>query len=447
MDWKFEYCYGDTEPQDAVEGDIISAVEYDTTGRFIALGDRAGRITVLERRAIRENGAKKDTMEFRQHIQFQSHDPEFDYLKSVEIEEKINQIQWLKQKNAGHMLLSTNDKTVKLWKISSKQLQGPSVVVGSPMRCSSLFRRQVSPMTPVPQEQVRSHLRYSYANAHAYHINSISLSSDSETFLSADDLRINIWHLDHKESLNVVDIKPPNMEDLTEVITSASYHPQHCSQFVYSTSKGTMKMGDLREASTIQRYCRSFEMEEEPSNKTFFSEIISSISDCKFGNDCRYLLSRDYLTLKIWDVNMEIRPIRVLNMHEALRARLCDVYENDCIFDKFECRWSGDSRIVFTGSYKNNFKVSDVTSITSVASPKSASKSPQTMTFEAVKPKNKKKLGRLRTLAKTVTTKSEEDFEKADFNKKVLHLAVHPHEYEVAVSCMNHLYVFRCATG
>lgn len=36
----------------------------------------------------------------------------------------------------------------------------------------------------------------SFANAHTYHINSIALSSDCETFISADDLRVNLWHLD-----------------------------------------------------------------------------------------------------------------------------------------------------------------------------------------------------------------------------------------------------------
>lgn len=35
-----------------------------------------------------------------------------------------------------------------------------------------------------------------YANAHTYHINSISVNSDDCTFLSADDLRINLWHLE-----------------------------------------------------------------------------------------------------------------------------------------------------------------------------------------------------------------------------------------------------------
>lgn len=48
-----------------------------------------------------------------------------------------------------------------------------------------------------------------YANAHTYHINSIALSSDQESFVSADDLRINLWHLDRPDAaFNVVDIKP-----------------------------------------------------------------------------------------------------------------------------------------------------------------------------------------------------------------------------------------------
>ena len=35
-----------------------------------------------------------------------------------------------------------------------------------------------------------------FANAHTYHVNSISVNSDYETYMSADDLRVNLWHLD-----------------------------------------------------------------------------------------------------------------------------------------------------------------------------------------------------------------------------------------------------------
>ena len=56
-------------------------------------------------------------LEYRYLTEFQSHDPEFDYLKSLEIEEKINKVTWVDHNSAAQFILSTNDKTVKLWKV------------------------------------------------------------------------------------------------------------------------------------------------------------------------------------------------------------------------------------------------------------------------------------------------------------------------------------------
>jgi hypothetical protein len=42
---------------------------------------------------------------------------QFDYLKSLEIEEKINKIRWCQAANGALFLLSTNDKTIKFWKV------------------------------------------------------------------------------------------------------------------------------------------------------------------------------------------------------------------------------------------------------------------------------------------------------------------------------------------
>ena len=33
---------------------------------------------------------------------------------------------------------------------------------------------------------------------------------------------------------------------------------------------------------------------------------------------------------------MESKPIETFTVHEYLRSKLCSLYENDCIFDKFE---------------------------------------------------------------------------------------------------------------
>ena len=70
-----------------------------------------------------ERNEGKKTCEYKFYTEFQSHEPEFDYLKSLEIEEKINKIRWVPRQNAAHFLLSTNDKTVKLWKVFEKTIK------------------------------------------------------------------------------------------------------------------------------------------------------------------------------------------------------------------------------------------------------------------------------------------------------------------------------------
>ena len=55
---------------------------------------------------------------------------------------------------------------------------------------------------------------------------------------------------------DIVDIKPANMEDLTEVITAAEFHPHHCNLFVYSSSKGTLRLCDMREAALCDKHSK-----------------------------------------------------------------------------------------------------------------------------------------------------------------------------------------------
>ena len=45
---------------------------------------------------------------------------------------------------------------------------------------------------------------------------------------------------------DIVDIKPVNMEELNEVITCAEFHPLDCNIFVYCSSKGAIRVNDMR---------------------------------------------------------------------------------------------------------------------------------------------------------------------------------------------------------
>jgi len=462
--WKFTQCFGDKgEVDDITEADIISTVEFDHTGNYLATGDKGGRVVLFER-----NETKK-TCEYKFHTEFQSHEPEFDYLKSLEIEEKINKIKWCRRQNASHYLLSTNDKTIKLWKVFEKSLKvvaennlsnevTPAGVPGGGAPRAPKFKDASQLKLPRMTHHdtvVAAVPRRTYANAHAYHINSISVNSDGETFISSDDLRINLWNLNiQDQSFNIVDIKPANMEELTEVITAAEFHPQSCNWFMYASSKGTIKLADMRESALCDQHAKQFEQEEDPSSRSFFSEIISSISDVRFSNDGRYILSRDYLTVKIWDVNMERQPVKTIPIHEHLRPRLCDTYENDSIFDKFEVVFSGDGSNVMTGSYNNNFMIypsdPDVETEVVLQADKSAFKAKKVgvpTPINATSPNGNKK-GSSRAGSPAATTgqgsrmRKETDADQIDFNKKILHMSWHPFEDSIAIAATNNLFVF-----
>ncbi|KAL5116972.1 protein phosphatase 2A regulatory subunit cdc55 [Pleosporales sp. CAS-2024a] len=470
--WKFTQCFGDKgDVEDITEADIISTVEFDQTGNYLATGDKGGRVVLFER-----NETKK-TCEYKFHTEFQSHEPEFDYLKSLEIEEKINKIKWCRRQNASHYLLSTNDKTIKLWKVFEKSLKvvaennlsheltpgGGVAGGGGPVRNPNAHFRNATdlklPRLTHHDTVVAAVPRKTYANAHAYHINSISVNSDGETFISSDDLRINLWNLNiQDQSFNIVDIKPANMEELTEVITAAEFHPISCNWFMYASSKGTIKLADMRESALCDQHAKQFEQEEDPSSRSFFSEIISSISDVRFSHDGRYILSRDYLTVKIWDVNMERTPVKTIPIHEHLRPRLCDTYENDSIFDKFEVVFSGDAKNVMTGSYNNNFMIypSDPEKDTEVVlqADKSAFKAkkvgiPTPMNSSANPTGSTGKKGGSRAgspaagaVGQGQRMRKETDADQIDFNKKILHMSWHPFEDSIAIAATNNLFVF-----
>ncbi|CUM63792.1 uncharacterized protein PRCAT00001376001 [Priceomyces carsonii] len=478
--WKFSQCFGDKgDVENITEADIISTVEFSHGGDFLATGDKGGRVVLFERNSSK----KKQSCEYKFFTEFQSHDAEFDYLKSLEIEEKINKIKWLRSSNNSLYLLSTNDKTIKLWKIMERQIKlvSENNLNGSDHLPSKLDVSELKlPQLQFHDKLILAQPKKIYSNAHAYHINSISVNSDEETFLSSDDLRINLWNLGiADQSFNIVDIKPANMEELTEVITSAELHPTHCNLFMYSSSKGTIKLSDMRANSLCDTHAKIFEEYLDPASHNFFTEITSSISDVKFSHDGRYIASRDYMTVKIWDLAMELKPLKTINVHEHLRDRLCDTYENDAIFDKFEVQFSGDSKSVMTGSYNNNFMIYPNVVNTAKSSPskekgvhsESAFKNQsgesdderessdeaylksinaqsddneQEIVLQADKSAFKYKKGgsTRRKMINGIGGVSSGDFDNINFKKSILHLSWHPKENSVAIAATNNLYIF-----
>ncbi|CAI9274939.1 unnamed protein product [Lactuca saligna] len=467
LDWKFSQVFGERAAGEEVqEVDVISAIEFDKTGDHLATGDRGGRVVLFERTDQIDHGVLRRVLEgmdcsssrhpeFRYKTEFQSHEPEFDYLKSLEIEEKVNKIKWCQTANSSLFLLSTNDKTIKFWKVQEKKIKkicnfniDPSNHLSNGFINSSNVHTSLRlPMVTSHDSSLLARCRRTYAHAHDYHINSISNNSDGETFISADDLRINLWNFEiNTQSFNIVDMKPANMDDLTEVITSAEFHPSHCNMLAYSSSKGSIRLLDLRQSALCDNHSKLFEEHEPQGSRSSFTDIISSISDIKFANGGRYILSRDYMTLKLWDINMGRGPVATFQVHEHLRPKLCDLYENDSIFDKFECCLSGDGQRVASGSYSNLFRVFGCSEGSSEATTLEATKNPTRRQIQTP-PRF------LRPPANyTHAVSSRRGLDNSgldingnnsyDFSTKLLHLAWHPNGNLIACAASNSLYMY-----
>jgi len=152
---------------------------------------------------------------------------------------------------------------------------------------------------------------------------------------------------------------------------------------------------------------------------------------------------------------MERTPVKTIPIHEHLRPRLCDTYENDSIFDKFEVVFSGDAKNVMTGSYNNNFMIypSDPDKDTEVVlqADKSAFKAkkvgiPTPMNSASSPTGGAAKKGGSRAGSPAAPAggqgqrmRKETDADQIDFNKKILHMSWHPFEDSIAIAATNNV--------
>lgn len=145
---------------------------------------------------------------------------------------------------------------------------------------------------------------------------------------------------------------------------------------------------------------------------------------------------------------MERQPVKTIPIHEHLRPRLCDTYENDSIFDKFEVVFSGDAKNVMTGSYNNNFMIypSEEGADTEVVlqADKSAFKAKKVGIPTPMNPGVVGKDGKRGSRANSPAggaqrMRKETDADQIDFNKKILHMSWHPHEDSIAIAATNNV--------
>jgi len=364
-----------TDQEEVERTDILTAASFSEDGSYIAIGDKGGRIWVYSTQEgkarckprshenpNREEGCKVD-IEPEQEVysdydfygQFQSHETEFDYLKSLEIEERINVIQWCPLGSNALTLLAANDRCIKLWKIFEKPLLKP--LYGHDKAPVENIESLKIPRLNTTEILTAAIPRRTYTFAHTYHINSLTLSSDKEHFVSADDLRINLWNIEtSSHTFCIADLKPENMEDLSCVIKHVDFHPVHCNIFSYGTSQGELLLADLRANSTVKKASKIFHSASKM--RDFFSDLAEQVLHSSFSKaDTNKVVVRDFKTVKVWDLRSEKEPLRTVPLPGFTTQNMEHLYQNEGIFDKFQVSTSANSSTFVTGAYNGEFVI------------------------------------------------------------------------------------------
>jgi serine/threonine-protein phosphatase 2A regulatory subunit B len=94
--WVYINGLGEKEQGNVTDSDVLTAISFDKTGDYLAVGDKGGRVIVFRYSDLKTSRY----FDFRYFTEFQSHEPEFDHLKSIELDEKINALEFCNNKNS-----------------------------------------------------------------------------------------------------------------------------------------------------------------------------------------------------------------------------------------------------------------------------------------------------------------------------------------------------------
>ena len=139
---------------------------------------------------------------------------------------------------------------MKLFRLANKQVRRAESIKKKMAKGKGLSL----PKTKLVSESKEGKHVSTFQTGKEHRLHSLSLSPDMENFISADENRINLWNLERSNEqsvYNLVDYNRQRATDEDEIITSSRFS-DHSSVFSYTTSKGHIRICDLRESSSFQ---------------------------------------------------------------------------------------------------------------------------------------------------------------------------------------------------
>mmetsp|Transcript_16714 Transcript_16714/g.25149 ORF Transcript_16714/g.25149 Transcript_16714/m.25149 type:complete len:876 (-) Transcript_16714:245-2872(-) len=319
------------------QDDYVTSLQLDPSGNYIAIGDSQGRIGIFDASESKDM-LGEDPYQF--YEEFVSHHPDFDTLYSRRIPTNIIAVSWLKKQSRSLHVLATNEKTIKLWRLKEiRKDQG-----------------QLNIVPVLSKEFEKGHQRF--------FIHSLSVMSDGETFISADELMLNMWHVERADSHFTLIDDLPEQDDMVEVnriITSAKADPELCYRFLYTTSVNEVNICDLRARCMQNRPAMILQSTIKANNMSpEVSRELQCITDADFALDNHTVVTRNFSSVRVWDLRKPTGPRMTMTVHEQDPSLFSELCSNGCLVDDFRVGVNRNATGVVTGSYDDYFIAYDM---------------------------------------------------------------------------------------
>lgn len=384
--------------------EYISAIA--TSGEYVAIGERTGRVSVMRRkpisssqrhaiaameqdeesyRATKESGlpAPRTQDAYNFHVSQYAYTSVIDPLNNVEVTPNVAAMSFLPQVSTVPFLLTANEKVPKLYKIfpSVRESVEPFKMV------DQLEASSVGPLTaPSRGSTVAMKMVTKYALNHEYNINALCPMPDSEQFVSADDLTMQLWCTEYPDMcIETYNLRPPGEEEAREAIRTVRNFPHEPFLLFVVTSAGNVRVIDMRQSLKWMNQAPQIFFNPPREADGTFDHVTHSLCDCALSPCGRYIAGRDFMTVCLWDVRSatggastmtassprhkmdsfipesnNYLPVRVWELHPHLRDDLETLYQSDLLFERFDIAFLNRTHVC-TGGFSNSLYTLDVT--------------------------------------------------------------------------------------
>lgn len=288
----------------------VSSVKYNPMGSMLVMRDNIGNILMTELTENSEISSYQCVWDFSEDLS--------PYMKPV------MKLEFIKSSRNRASVLTTIDKGIEIWKIY-------------PQPSRNIYSGLAS-----KQEQ-------SLNGVHECIINSISMCPNGKNFISSDDLNVYLWDLNkHDKVCHIVDHKE-TVKPISEVITSSKFHPDKPYEILWTSTNGTIRIGDLRTKFLMDQPTQTFKYRSKIVD--YYDELVYSISYAEFCHNTDCVVARDYFTVKYWDLRNTKEPCLKVDVIENSNKSMRELCDSQEICAEFEVKDSAGSEFCVTGGY------------------------------------------------------------------------------------------------